>query len=161
MHDSAAIPRAHQDAVTAPQRRPADPDLARLRVWVGVLDRFVDPLLGLLIPGLGDALGTVLGFGVVSTAVRRKLPPIVIARMLINLALDAILGAVPLLGDVFDFVNQANKKNLDLLVARHDARRSTPKDWVIVGLALAFLLAAVFGAMYLTYKVGAYVCGHL
>jgi hypothetical protein len=147
------------DPTTVPVRR--DPDLARLRTWVRVLDRFVDPLLGLLVPGLGDALGTVLGFGVISTAIRRKLPPIVIARMLLNLAIDSIFGAVPLLGDVFDFAYRANTMNLDLLVARRESRRSTPRDWLIVGVALLALLAAVAGALYLTYRVGAYICTHL
>jgi hypothetical protein len=159
MEPNATVERPYHEAATRPVR--VDPVVARLRTWVGVIDRFVDPLLGLLLPGLGDALGTVLGAGVISTAMKRKLPPIVIARMLLNLAFDAIFGAVPLLGDVFDFAYQANRKNLDLLVARHETRRSTPRDWVIVGVALVVLLAAVAGAMYLTYRVGAYVCTHL
>jgi hypothetical protein len=152
-------PMVDLEATTMPVRK--DPDISRLRTWVNVLDRFVDPLLGLLVPGLGDALGTVLGAGVVSTAVKRKLPPIVIARMLLNLALDAVIGAVPLLGDVFDFAYQANRKNLDLLVARHETRRSTPRDWAIVGVALVVMLGAVIGALYVTYRVGAYICTHL
>jgi hypothetical protein len=159
---TATVDRPHAAAVTRPPRPPeGDAHIDRLRTWVRVVDRFVDPLLGLLVPGLGDALGTFLGAGVISTAVRRKLPPVVIARMLLNLAFDAIFGAVPLLGDVFDFAYQANRKNLDLLVARHETRRSTPRDWVIVGLALLTMLAAVTGAMYLTYRVGAYVCTRL
>ena len=162
MEPSASVDRPPLAALTRPRPPPPrDPTIARLHTWVRVVDRFVDPLLGLLVPGLGDALGTFLGAGVISTAVRRKLPPIVIARMLLNLALDAVFGVVPLLGDVFDFAYQANRKNLDLLVARHDTRRSTPRDWAIVGVALVVMLAAVVGAMYLTYRVGAYVCTHL
>ena len=159
MLTSGAVDAPQAEAVTRPVR--GDPEIARLRTWVNLIDRFVDPLLGLLVPGLGDALGTVLGAGVVTSAVRRKLPPVVIARMLMNLAFDAIFGAIPLLGDVFDFAFQANRKNLDLLLARHETRRSTPRDWVIVGVALVAMLAAVAGAMYLTYRVGAYVCTHL
>lgn len=154
---AAVADRRHFTEPDTVVRRP-DPEIARLRTWVTALDRFVDPVLGLLVPGIGDALGTVLGFSVIHAALRRRLPPVVIARMLLNLALDAVFGAVPLLGDVFDFVHQANKKNLDLLVARHESKKSTPRDWAIVGVALFFLFGAVFAAIWVTYKITAWVC---
>jgi hypothetical protein len=157
---SAVADRRHLRETDTVVRRP-DPEIARLRTWVTALDRFVDPILGMLVPGIGDALGTVLGFGVIRAALRRKLPPVVIARMLLNLAIDAVFGAVPLLGDVFDFLHQANKKNLDLLVERHEAKQSTPRDWAIVGVALVFLIGAVAGALWVTYQITAWVCSAL
>jgi hypothetical protein len=63
-----------------------------------------------------------------------------------------------LLGDVFDFAHRANQKNLDLLVARHETRRSTPRDWAIVGVALLALVGAVVGALWVAYKITAFVC---
>lgn len=154
------VPRATpaiEDAVTRPMRKP-DPELARLATWTKLLDRFIDPIVGLVAPGIGDALGSMLGLGVIATAVRRKLPAIVIARMLLNLAIDAIFGAVPLLGDIFDFAFQANRKNYDLLVARYDARKSTGRDWAIVGVAVALLVGAVIGTVWVAYEVVAWTC---
>ena len=144
-------------AVTKRMRRP-DPEMQRLDTWVKLLDRFIDPIVGLIAPGIGDALGSVLGLGVIATAVRKKLPAVVIARMLLNLAIDAIFGAIPLLGDVFDFAYQANRKNYELLAARHESRKSTARDWAIVGVAIALLVGAIVGTVWIAYKVTAWAC---
>jgi hypothetical protein len=108
-----------------------------------VLDKFfVDPILGLIIPGGGDILGSLLGIYTVTIAARRRVSPIVIARMLMNLAGDALLGFIPLVGDVFDFGFKANKRNLELLEDRAYAHggRATAKDYlVLIGAVLAFL----------------------
>src|SRR5690348_16002469 len=65
-------------------------------------DRFLDPLLGLVLPGVGDVVGSALGLYVVGVALRRRLPLVTVARMLMNLGVDALVGAVPLAGDLFD-----------------------------------------------------------
>lgn len=122
-----------------------DPEITRVRTLARVLDGyFVDPLLGLVLPGIGDVLGSVLGLYVVVVAVRRRVSPLVIARMLLNLGLDAALGAVPLLGDVFDFAFRANRRNLALLTDRVAAGgRATLRDWLAVGGAAAVFAAVV------------------
>jgi hypothetical protein len=109
-----------------------------------VLDHYlVDPLLGLVLPGAGDLIGSLIGLYVVGIAVRRRLPPATIARMLLNLALDAGLGVVPVLGDIADFVFRAHRRNLALL-ERPNTRKATASDWLVVGgAALAF--ACVIG----------------
>lgn len=73
-----------------------------------------DALLG-LVPGIGDALGMILGYGLVIEAIRLRASWTTVGRMLANLWLDAVLGSVPLVGDVFDFVFKAHRRNLDLL----------------------------------------------
>lgn len=73
-----------------------------------------DAILG-LVPGLGDALGMVIGFAVVFAAHQVDASKRVIARMLGNLALDALLGTIPVVGDVFDLFFKANARNLQLL----------------------------------------------
>jgi hypothetical protein len=108
-----------------------------------VLDRYyLDPLLGLLLPGGGDVLGSLLGIYTVVIAARRKVSPIVIARMLMNLAGDALLGFIPLVGDLFDFGFKANQRNVELLAERSETGgRATARDWLlVVGAILAFLV---------------------
>jgi hypothetical protein len=107
--------------------------------------RFLDPLLGLLLPGVGDLLGAALGLYPVLLAWQRRAPKTLLARMLLNLAADAAGGAIPILGDVWDFLFRAHARNLDLLRAR--ARDGAVKghwsDALLVGGALLLLLAAL------------------
>src|SRR5690349_16786073 len=75
---------------------------ATLARWLG--GRFVDPLLGLLLPGVGDLLGSALGLYPIVLAWRRRAPKALLARMLLNLAADAAGGAIPIVGDIWDFL---------------------------------------------------------
>jgi hypothetical protein len=118
-----------------------DPEVERVRRMARVLDHYmVDPLIGLVLPGAGDLIGSLLGLYTVAVAIRRKMSPVIVARMLMNLALDALLGVVPLLGDITDIAFKANERNVKLLVERADAGgKATARDWaMIVGAALVF-----------------------
>jgi len=99
-----------------------------------------------LIPGLGDAITGLAACIIVLAAWFRGLPYITLARMLVNLALDVIIGAIPLLGDVFDIAWKANRRNYKLLT-RHlaEPRRHTWRDWcvlVLMAVAIAAILLA-------------------
>jgi hypothetical protein len=120
-----------------------DSDIALAETIARVTDRaMLDPIIGLVLPGAGDLLTAAVGLYVVAVAARRRLPAVVLARMLMNLGIDAAVGSIPLAGDLFDFAFQANRKNVELLRARHGARRSRPTDWLIVaGAGLLFLAA--------------------
>lgn len=107
----------------------------------------LDPILGALLPELGDALTGVLSLSLLLVAFRQRVPKLVLARMLTNIALDALLGAIPLVGDVFDFAFKANEKNLKL-IERHRRDPSLPATWgdrlVVFGaLVVAVACAAV------------------
>jgi hypothetical protein len=114
-----------------------------------VLDHhLVDPLLGLVLPGVGDLIGSMLGLYVVGLALRRRLSPVIIARMLLNLALDAGLGLVPVLGDIADFAFKANEKNLALLSERPAGGKATARDWLVVGAAALAFVAVIALVIY-------------
>lgn len=104
--------------------------------------RYIDPIIGLVAPGVGDALGAGIGVLAVLAAYRAGAHPIVLARMLINLAVDAVLGAVPVLGAIFDFVYRAHSRNLALL-ERGELRSPRASDWLFVVLAALLLLVAL------------------
>lgn len=129
-------------------------------MFARVLDNyFVDPLIGFFIPGGGDILGSLLGMYTVLVAMKRKVSPVVIARMLMNLAGDAIIGFIPLVGDVFDLGFKANVKNAELLADRANVGgKATARDWLILmGAALAFfgvLFAVVWGIVALVRAIG-------
>jgi hypothetical protein len=111
--------------------------------------RFLDPLLGLLLPGVGDLIGSALGIYPVALAWRRGAPKALLARMLLNLAVDALGGSVPVLGDVWDFLFRAHSRNLALLRARSVGPQVHGRlaDGLIVGVALGVALLAFVAAL--------------
>jgi uncharacterized protein DUF4112 len=74
----------------------------------------VDGLIG-LVPGVGDAVTTALSLYIVHQAWQLGAPRHVLTRMLANVVLDGVIGAVPVAGDVFDVMWRANKRNVRLL----------------------------------------------
>ncbi|MEA2987095.1 MAG: hypothetical protein QOD94_3349 [Alphaproteobacteria bacterium] len=82
-----------------------------------------DALVG-LVPGIGDALTTALSLWLVKEAHALGAPAHLIARMLGNIAIDGVVGAVPLLGDAFDLVWKSNRRNLYLLRRHIEAKTS-------------------------------------
>ncbi len=106
----------------------------------------LDALIGLLFPGGGDAVGALPALLLLGLALRHGVPPVIVLRMLLNIAVDALLGAVPLLGDLFDAAFRANEKNLALL-EKHGGtgRRPGLADYVVVGGAM--LLVAVLALL--------------
>ena len=76
----------------------------------------LDGLLG-LIPGVGDAVGALLSTYILYEAIRLGAPKIVLLRMVANIGIDTVVGAIPVAGDIFDIAWKANKKNAALLHA--------------------------------------------
>jgi hypothetical protein len=107
--------------------------------------RYLDPLLGLLLPGVGDLLSSALGLYPVLLAWRRRAPKALLARMILNLAVDAAGGSIPIVGDVWDFFFRAHARNHALLRARldADALRGHWSDTAVIAAALIALVAAL------------------
>ena len=90
----------------------------------------LDGLLG-LIPGAGDTLSLLLSTYWLFEATRLGVPRRLLLRMAANIGLDALAGAIPIIGDIFDVAWKANKKNLALLeayLASNTGRHFTEKD---------------------------------
>jgi hypothetical protein len=73
----------------------------------------LDPVIG-LIPVVGDVVAAAVGGWIILEAGRFKIPPVVLARMVVNLSVDLAVGLVPLIGDLFDFGIKSNDRNLAL-----------------------------------------------
>jgi hypothetical protein len=100
----------------------------------------LDPIVG-LVPGLGDLVSPMFAILVLWQSRDLGLPRIVQLRMLFNVAIDAIAGAVPVVGDAFDFAWKANDMNMALL-ERHayEERSPAPGDWLFVLGIIALVL---------------------
>lgn len=141
-------------ATTGPTDR-----LAQVRAVARVLDaafripgtnvRFgLDPLIG-LVPGLGDVLGVAASGYVIVEAARLGAPRALLFRMLVNVAVEGLLGAVPLAGDAFDVAWKANERNVRLLeqhVAAPEAARAASRRLVVAVTAAVVILIAGLGA---------------
>lgn len=105
----------------------------------------LDGLIG-LVPGLGDVVAALLSSYIVLEAARLRVPGSVLLRMGLNVALEVIIGAVPIVGDLFDFAFKANERNVGLLEASLGAseqvlalrRRS---GWTVAAVPALLLLA--------------------
>ena len=107
----------------------------------------LDGIVGFL-PGIGDFLGGAASSIIVVAAFFRGVPLITVARMVVNLGVEVVVGAIPLLGNLFDIGWRANRRNYALLEASLEAgRRDTWHDWifmVLLGLAVLVLMMLPF-----------------
>ena len=115
-----------------PRGRPIDAAdrarrLARIRRLAWLLDAAVrvpgtkfrfglNSVIGLA-PAAGDAAMTAVSLYIVYEAYQIGLPPAQLARMLGNVAIEAVAGSVPVLGDLFDATFKANMRNIALIDA--------------------------------------------
>ncbi|MDO7873713.1 DUF4112 domain-containing protein [Hymenobacter sp. ASUV-10] len=79
----------------------------------------LDPILG-FIPVLGDLGTTAVSVSLLLTMLRHGASGAVVVRMALNILLDTVVGAIPLLGNIFDFAYKSNERNVELL-RRHYA----------------------------------------
>ncbi|MEM7793250.1 MAG: DUF4112 domain-containing protein [Cyanobacteria bacterium P01_C01_bin.118] len=131
--------------------------LQRLRGLSHVLDNAIaipglgyrvglDPLIGLL-PGGGDVMAGLISIYVVVEAARLGVPAATLGRMGVNILIEVLMGAIPMIGDFFDVVWKANARNVDLL-ERHirNPIPSSRTDKIFAAILITGLLVIVLGA---------------
>lgn len=79
----------------------------------------LDPIAGLF-PGVGDAAAALVSAHIIIYGWRAGAPGHVIARMIGNVAIDTVVGSVPVLGSIFDVYYKANNRNVRLLRRHFD-----------------------------------------
>lgn len=121
----------------------------------------LDALIG-LIPGIGDTGTTLVSFYILAAAVRYRVPKITLLRMGMNIAIDYVVGSLPLVGDVADVWWKSNQMNVELLrkratVSAEEARAGRLSDWVFVGGIIvgltALAVASAAASIYLLAKL--------
>lgn len=142
--------------------------LLRLRKFSRLLDNAIgipgtsfriglDPILGLL-PGAGDFVGTALSAYIVIEAARLGVPRSALGRMVFNILVESVVGALPVLGDLFDFAWKANTKNIELLETHLNVAPENEKAnrWfifllltglLVIGIGLAAFSVLVIGLL--------------
>jgi hypothetical protein len=136
---------------------PENPRYQRIRFLSVLMDQSIalpngyriglDPLLGLL-PGIGDILGGLISCYLVYQSARLGVRKRVLVRMLGNIALDTVVGTLPIAGDIFDAAWKSNMRNLRLLERHYHLgmpERSAPR--IIAWFAALFVLALIVAGM--------------
>lgn len=116
----------------------------------------LDPIIGFLVPGAGDAITGTGSIALLFLALKERVPTIAILRMLMNIAIDTVLGVVPFLGDAFDLVWRSNRRNLDIIEKYKgdpDAEPST-LDYVLVGGGVLLAIASIVVPVVVIYGLG-------
>lgn len=111
----------------------------------------LDGLLG-FIPGVGDAIGAVFSVYIIFEAARLGFPKGTLLRMIGNVAIETVVGAIPILGDIFDIAWKANVRNVALLRTHRDeiARRGERSSRQIMSLFVVVLMLTMIGLITLS-----------
>ena len=97
-----------------------------------------------LIPGLGDVVDALVSLYIVGRAIQLGIPRVAITRMLMNVGIEALAGSVPFIGDLFDVVFKANKRNYVLLQSHlSQPRRQRASDWIFVIVLAGLVLLSI------------------
>jgi hypothetical protein len=110
----------------------------------------LDPIIG-LIPGIGDTLANLAGSAILFIGAKFNLPKVVLLRMALNIALNTLVGAIPLVGDLFSIWFRSNVRNVQLLerYASQHRQSAATADWLfvvaVIGGLLLLLIAVLMG----------------
>lgn len=105
----------------------------------------LDALLGWIVPGAGDAATGLATLAIFFVAIRMRVPNAILLRMLLNVGIDAAVGAVPLFGDLFDVFYRAADRNLALLKKhRGDPRAALgATDTLVIAVSILVVLVLI------------------
>ena len=106
----------------------------------------LDALMG-LVPGLGDIAGGLIAVYALHVGRQLGAPWVIQLHMLSNIALDASIGTIPVIGDLFDFVFKAQTRNLALLdewlQTPHEASKRSKRGLIMVPVAIVVVFATL------------------
>jgi Domain of unknown function (DUF4112) len=108
-----------------------------------------------LVPYAGDMTSFAVSGLLIFTITRHGVSFGVLLKMIGNIILDAVVGSVPIVGDLFDMSYKANRKNMKLLKAHYDEDGYRMNAWLAAGILLSVVIAVFIGMVFLVGKVGA------
>jgi len=177
MESKQAAMTGKQAGALTPERRHTqveiEQSLDQLSRWMDGLFRIpgtgwrfgLDAIVG-LIPGVGDTVSTLTGFYILAAGVRYRVSKATLLRMGVNIGVDYLFGAIPVIGDLFDMAWKSNQRNVELLrrratVSAEDAHSGRTSDWLFVGLVMLALLALLVGSITILWFILSFLAGQL
>lgn len=120
----------------------------------------LDPVIG-MIPGAGDLITNLAGGLIIMQGRKVGVPWIVQVRMMLNLLLNTIIGAIPLVGDAFSVFFQSNSRNLALMrqYRAGEQQQVVRSSWLAVFVIFGILGAVTAGAIWVTVRLAWWLWG--
>lgn len=112
----------------------------------------LDALIG-LVPNAGDILSLGISGLLILTILRHGVSFSVLLKMIGNIILDASVGSIPILGDIFDFSFKANRRNVKLLKAHYDEGGQRMNAWVAAGILFAVVITVAVLMVIFVFKI--------
>jgi hypothetical protein len=116
----------------------------------------LDPIIGMIVPGAGDAITGVGSMSLLFLAFKERTPTVIKARIVMNILVDTLGGLLPFVGDAFDLVWRSNKRNLELIETYREDPKLEPtwKDYALVALGLVLAVASIVLPIVMIYVIG-------
>ena len=109
----------------------------------------IDPIIG-LIPGGGDLIGGVISIYIMYAGIKMGMPKATIIRMFGNVALEFVIGCIPIIGHLFDATWKSNQRNVKLI---EDSVMSEEKNaifgYILIGVLKTILMSVILLAIML------------
>lgn len=119
----------------------------------------LDPIMN-LIPVVGDLSGFAVSAALVATMARHGASGRVLTLMVLNIILDATIGAIPVVGQIFDFTYKANTRNIRLLRAHYVEGKHKGSGKGVIAALLIILLIVFILLSFVTWKLIEWVAGY-
>src|SRR6478752_6573218 len=121
----------------------------------------LDPIIG-LIPVAGDFATALVSLYILTLAAEMQVPRSTMLRMGLNVAIDYVVGSIPIVGNLFDFAWKANARNMQLLERTlasppAERRKQSLWDWLILIGLLAVLVALFIGSLAMAILIAAWM----
>ncbi len=112
----------------------------------------LDGIIG-LIPGAGDLSTLAISGYLLTIMAKNGASGYVLARMVLNVLIDAIFGMIPILGDIFDIAFKANMRNLKLMKEHYVEGRHRGGAWKVIVPVIVVLFIVVGLIIWGTYEL--------
>ena len=112
----------------------------------------LDGIIG-LIPGAGDLSTFAVSGYMLWIMANNGASGFVLARMTLNILIDALIGSIPILGDVFDIAFKANMRNIQLMQEHYEEGRHRGSAWKVIIPVLVILFLIIVVIIWATYKL--------
>ena len=116
----------------------------------------VDAILG-LIPGVGDMSTFAISSYMLWIMAQNGASGFVMARMVLNVLIDTLIGSIPLIGDLFDVAFKANTRNMKLMHEHYREGRHRGSAWKVILPVVILLFLFIAGIVWLVYKLLAWL----
>ena len=118
----------------------------------------LDAIIG-LIPGVGDMSTFAISSYMLWIMAQNGASGFVMARMVLNVLIDTLFGAVPLIGDLFDVAFKANTRNMKLMHQHYHEGRHNGSAWKVILPLVLFLFLFIGSIIWLVYLLLAWLYG--